>query len=118
MQLSVIGVLVQAHLAVLLKAGELGDQFGHVFRAFAQHVGGNARHAAQGLLGILALGRRAAERGDGWMPYLYSPERYTQSVRVVRDEAERAGSSPARKRLNSARSGQTTSSSKVPEPLM
>ncbi len=35
--------------------------------------------------------RRAARLGDGWMPYLYSPERYARSVAAVRDEAARAG---------------------------
>jgi alkanesulfonate monooxygenase SsuD/methylene tetrahydromethanopterin reductase-like flavin-dependent oxidoreductase (luciferase family) len=31
--------------------------------------------------------RRAALRGDGWMPYLYSPRRYAESVATVRDLA-------------------------------
>ncbi len=35
--------------------------------------------------------RRAARVGDGWMPYLYSAERYARSVAAVRDEAERIG---------------------------
>jgi alkanesulfonate monooxygenase SsuD/methylene tetrahydromethanopterin reductase-like flavin-dependent oxidoreductase (luciferase family) len=35
--------------------------------------------------------RRAARLGDGWMPYLYSPERYARSVATVREEAERVG---------------------------
>jgi alkanesulfonate monooxygenase SsuD/methylene tetrahydromethanopterin reductase-like flavin-dependent oxidoreductase (luciferase family) len=35
--------------------------------------------------------RRAARRGDGWMPYLVSPDAYARSVRTVREEAERAG---------------------------
>jgi probable F420-dependent oxidoreductase len=35
--------------------------------------------------------RRAATLGDGWMPYLYSPERYAKSVVEVRAGAERAG---------------------------
>ena len=35
--------------------------------------------------------RRAARLGNGWMPYLYSPERYARSVAAIRDEAERAG---------------------------
>ncbi len=33
--------------------------------------------------------RRAARLGDGWMPYLYSPERYARSVANIRDEAGR-----------------------------
>jgi probable F420-dependent oxidoreductase len=34
--------------------------------------------------------RRAATLGDGWMPYLYSPERFAKSVVEVRTDAERA----------------------------
>jgi len=35
--------------------------------------------------------RRAARLGDGWMPYLYSPERYARSVATIRDEAASVG---------------------------
>ena len=35
--------------------------------------------------------RRAARRGDGWMPYLVSPEAYARSVRTVEDMATAAG---------------------------
>jgi probable F420-dependent oxidoreductase len=35
--------------------------------------------------------RRAARRGDGWMPYLVSPDAYARSVATVRAEAEAAG---------------------------
>ena len=35
--------------------------------------------------------RRAATLGDGWMPYLYSPRRYAESVATVRAEAAAAG---------------------------
>lgn len=35
--------------------------------------------------------RRAARLGDGWMPYLYSPERYARSADTIRAEAERLG---------------------------
>jgi probable F420-dependent oxidoreductase len=35
--------------------------------------------------------RRAAVLGDGWMPYLYSARRFADSVRTVREEADRAG---------------------------
>jgi probable F420-dependent oxidoreductase len=35
--------------------------------------------------------RRAARLGDGWMPYLYSAERYATSVAAIRAEAEVAG---------------------------
>jgi probable F420-dependent oxidoreductase len=31
--------------------------------------------------------RRAALRGDGWMPYLYSPERYARSMATIREFA-------------------------------
>jgi len=35
--------------------------------------------------------RRAARLGDGWMPYLMSPDAYARSVHTIRAEAERAG---------------------------
>ncbi len=35
--------------------------------------------------------RRAALLGDGWMPYLYSPERYARSTHSIRDFAAAAG---------------------------
>jgi len=35
--------------------------------------------------------RRAGTLGDGWMPYLYSPQRYAKSVVEVRIAAEQAG---------------------------
>ncbi len=35
--------------------------------------------------------RRAAALGDGWMPYLYSPERYARSVIEIRSHAEQIG---------------------------
>ncbi len=35
--------------------------------------------------------RRAATLGDGWMPYLYSPRRYAESVEQVRADAASAG---------------------------
>jgi alkanesulfonate monooxygenase SsuD/methylene tetrahydromethanopterin reductase-like flavin-dependent oxidoreductase (luciferase family) len=35
--------------------------------------------------------RRAALLGDGWMPYLYSPERYERSVAEIRSVADAAG---------------------------
>jgi alkanesulfonate monooxygenase SsuD/methylene tetrahydromethanopterin reductase-like flavin-dependent oxidoreductase (luciferase family) len=35
--------------------------------------------------------RRAARLGDGWMPYLYSPERYAASVAAITDEASARG---------------------------
>lgn len=37
--------------------------------------------------------RRAARIGDGWMPYLFSPRRYAESVATVRAEAEANGRS-------------------------
>ena len=35
--------------------------------------------------------RRAARLGDGWMPYLYSPQRYAASVAVIRQAAADSG---------------------------
>jgi probable F420-dependent oxidoreductase len=35
--------------------------------------------------------RRAALLGDGWMPYLYSPRRYSSSVERIRQIADEAG---------------------------
>jgi alkanesulfonate monooxygenase SsuD/methylene tetrahydromethanopterin reductase-like flavin-dependent oxidoreductase (luciferase family) len=35
--------------------------------------------------------RRAALRGDGWMPFLYSPARYAESVRLIRGIAADRG---------------------------
>ena len=35
--------------------------------------------------------RRAARHGDGWMPYLVSPDAYARSVATVRAEAEACG---------------------------
>jgi probable F420-dependent oxidoreductase len=35
--------------------------------------------------------RRAARLGDGWMPYLMSPDAYARSVQVIRDEAAGVG---------------------------
>jgi probable F420-dependent oxidoreductase len=35
--------------------------------------------------------RRAARLGDGWMPYLCSPDAYARSVATIRGEAESAG---------------------------
>jgi len=35
--------------------------------------------------------RRAAELGDGWMPYLYSPRRYASSVETICEVAQREG---------------------------
>ncbi len=35
--------------------------------------------------------RRAAALGDGWMPYLYSPRRYAESVSVIRAHAAGIG---------------------------
>jgi len=35
--------------------------------------------------------RRAARLGDGWMPYLYSPQRYATSVATIRETAASQG---------------------------
>lgn len=46
---------------------------------------------------VLVAGRgdaamaRAARRGDGWMPYMYSPRRYRNSVGTIRALADQAG---------------------------
>lgn len=39
--------------------------------------------------------RRAARFGDGWLPYMYTPERLAESLQTIRDECERAGRNPA-----------------------
>jgi probable F420-dependent oxidoreductase len=39
--------------------------------------------------------RRAGRLGDGYLPYLFSPERLRDSLAKVREEAERAGRDPA-----------------------
>lgn len=41
----------------------------------------------------VAAMRRAARLGDGWMPYLYSAERYARSVVAIRECADEAGRS-------------------------
>lgn len=38
--------------------------------------------------------RRAANLGDGWMPYLYTPERLAESLEQIRAHATEAGSPP------------------------
>jgi len=38
--------------------------------------------------------RRAARFGDGWLPYMVSAEQFANSVRVVREEAERRDRNP------------------------
>ncbi|MWA03533.1 LLM class flavin-dependent oxidoreductase [Actinomadura sp. LD22] len=35
--------------------------------------------------------RRAARLGDGWLPYLMSPDAYARTVRTIEEEAEAAG---------------------------
>ena len=37
--------------------------------------------------------RRAVERGDGWMPYLYSPRRFASSVATIEQLAGESGRS-------------------------
>jgi probable F420-dependent oxidoreductase len=39
--------------------------------------------------------RRAGRLGDGYLPYLFSPERLRDSLAKVREEAEKAGRNPA-----------------------
>ncbi len=54
-----------------------------------------------GALPIWVAGRseaamvRAGRLGDGWMPYLYTPQRYREGLARVRAEAEAAGRDPA-----------------------
>lgn len=38
-----------------------------------------------------AAQRRAARLGDGYMPYLFTPERYAQARTLIEEEAEKAG---------------------------
>jgi len=35
--------------------------------------------------------RRAARMGDGWMPYMYSPQRFRQSAETIRSEGRETG---------------------------
>jgi alkanesulfonate monooxygenase SsuD/methylene tetrahydromethanopterin reductase-like flavin-dependent oxidoreductase (luciferase family) len=50
-----------------------------------------------GRLPVIVAGRRAAaiqraaRLGEGWMPYLYSPRRYAESVREIRAQADQLG---------------------------
>jgi probable F420-dependent oxidoreductase len=59
--------------------------------------GADKPHMRQGGPPLLVSGRkepamrRAARLGDGWMPYLVSPDAYARSVRAIRDEAQKAG---------------------------
>ncbi|MDO8615520.1 MAG: LLM class flavin-dependent oxidoreductase [Dehalococcoidia bacterium] len=39
--------------------------------------------------------RRAGRLGDGYLPYLFSPDRYRDSLARVREQAEKAGRDPA-----------------------
>lgn len=39
--------------------------------------------------------RRAARFGDGWLPYMYTPERLAQSLQIIANECERIGRDPA-----------------------
>lgn len=48
-------------------------------------VGGRSNHAI----------RRAARAGNGFMPYLYTPDQYADACRQLADEAVRAGRDPA-----------------------
>jgi alkanesulfonate monooxygenase SsuD/methylene tetrahydromethanopterin reductase-like flavin-dependent oxidoreductase (luciferase family) len=60
--------------------------------------GGHAGHAMQpGGPPLIVAGRkaaamrRAARLGDGWMPYLASPDAYARSVQTIKDEARATG---------------------------
>jgi alkanesulfonate monooxygenase SsuD/methylene tetrahydromethanopterin reductase-like flavin-dependent oxidoreductase (luciferase family) len=39
----------------------------------------------------VAAMRRAATLGDGWLPYMYSPRRYAESVRTITEVADEVG---------------------------
>ena len=39
--------------------------------------------------------RRAARYGDGWLPYMYTPERLASSIEVIKEECERNGRDPS-----------------------
>ncbi|MHB8665575.1 MAG: LLM class flavin-dependent oxidoreductase [Acidimicrobiales bacterium] len=77
-----------------------GDEVSHQGRFHAMNkVRIHPPPAQRGGPPILVAGRspaamqRAARLGDGWMPYLYSPERYEKSVHEVRSHADAAGRS-------------------------
>ena len=59
--------------------------------------GGDATARPAGRPAIIVDGRkppamrRAGALGDGWMPFLFSPDQYAQSVRLVRDHAVTVG---------------------------
>ena len=38
--------------------------------------------------------RRAARFGDGWIPYMYTPEQLAESLQVIRDECDKLGRDP------------------------
>ena len=39
--------------------------------------------------------RRTARYGDGWLPYMYTPERLAQSVVTIKEECEKIGRDPS-----------------------
>ncbi|MFI5045749.1 MAG: LLM class flavin-dependent oxidoreductase [Acidimicrobiia bacterium] len=59
--------------------------------------GADPASSRPGRLPLLVAGRkeramqRAARLGDGWMPYLMSPNAYARSVQTIRDDAEATG---------------------------
>jgi alkanesulfonate monooxygenase SsuD/methylene tetrahydromethanopterin reductase-like flavin-dependent oxidoreductase (luciferase family) len=74
-----------------------GDPVDHAGPLFAMSGVRIAPALPPGRLPVIVAGRRApaiqraARLGEGWMPYLYSPRRYAESAREIRDRAEQAG---------------------------
>jgi probable F420-dependent oxidoreductase len=80
-----------------------GDEISHDGRFYAmEQVRIHPAPAQPGGPPIVVAGRqlpamrRAARLGDGWMPYLYSPRRYAESVTTIREIAAEAGRDLAR----------------------
>jgi probable F420-dependent oxidoreductase len=84
-------------LRALWRGGKVSHhgKFFHLDDVTMRPVEGPGMHA--GAPPLLVSGRkdpamrRAARLGDGWMPYLMSPDAYTRSVRTITAEAEAAG---------------------------
>jgi alkanesulfonate monooxygenase SsuD/methylene tetrahydromethanopterin reductase-like flavin-dependent oxidoreductase (luciferase family) len=82
----------------LLRHFWTGEPVEHAGRHFAYHgLRIQPRPVQEGGPPIIVTGRkagamaRAARLGDGWMPYLYSPERYAQSVSTITEAAQEIG---------------------------
>ncbi len=84
----------------LLRRFWSGDPITHVGRHFRyEGLRIQPPPAQRGGPPIVVTGRkagamqRAALQGDGWMPYLYSAERYARSVATIKEVAARSGRS-------------------------